>query len=96
VDACRGSGILPGKPDPAEAGTPDHRYLDEKRKLYTAVDACRGSGILPGKPDPAEAGTPDQRYLDEKRKHYTAVGCLHAAAERCIECTLRLRLSAAA
>jgi hypothetical protein len=40
VDACRGSGILPGKPDPAEAGTPDQRYLDEKRKLYTAVDAC--------------------------------------------------------
>jgi len=27
-DAVRGRGLLPGTPDPAEAGTPERRYLD--------------------------------------------------------------------
>jgi hypothetical protein len=27
-DACRGRSLLPGTPDPAEAGTPERRYLD--------------------------------------------------------------------
>jgi hypothetical protein len=28
LNVCLGSGILPGKPGPAEAGTPERRYLD--------------------------------------------------------------------
>jgi hypothetical protein len=33
-DACRGSRVLPGKTDPAEAGTPERRYLDETFKFH--------------------------------------------------------------
>jgi hypothetical protein len=28
LDACRSRSLLPGMPDPAEAGTPEWRYLD--------------------------------------------------------------------
>jgi hypothetical protein len=28
LNACLGSDIPPGKPDPVEAGTPESRYLD--------------------------------------------------------------------
>jgi hypothetical protein len=61
-DACRDSGILPGTPDPAEAGTPDQCCPNLMFSTFISrLDACRDSGTLPGTPDPAEAGTPDQR-----------------------------------
>jgi len=34
LDAYRDSGILKGMPDPAEAGTPERRYLDSIFNLH--------------------------------------------------------------
>jgi hypothetical protein len=34
LNAHRGSGLLPKKPDPAEAGIPERRYLDSTFKLH--------------------------------------------------------------
>ncbi|MFP4439421.1 MAG: hypothetical protein ACLFVO_19435 [Chloroflexaceae bacterium] len=34
-NACRESGLVPGMPDPAEAGTPERRHLDETINLHS-------------------------------------------------------------
>jgi hypothetical protein len=65
VGCWPGQGILPGTPDPAEAGTPERRYLDETCNVHQPGGCWPGQGILPGTPDPAEAGTPEWRYPDE-------------------------------
>jgi hypothetical protein len=39
-NACRDSGILPGTPDPAEAGTPDHGYSDEQLTFIERKEPC--------------------------------------------------------
>jgi len=61
VDACRGRSLLPGTPDPAEAGTPDQlqRPYNHAPPERQAV-GCIVCTIPKGTPDPAEAGTPDQ------------------------------------
>jgi len=46
-EACQGRGILPGTPDPAEAGTPDPCCPDEKWNGHQPV------GCLPGPGHPA-------------------------------------------
>jgi hypothetical protein len=78
--ACRGCGIPPGTPDPAEAGTPERRYLDEHFNFISRWAACRGRGIPPGTPDPAEAGTPERRYLDEHFNFISRWNACRAAA----------------
>jgi hypothetical protein len=76
---CQDSGLLPGKPGPAEAGTPVMfgvsllRLINvEKHPGYEMTGspgfsrwhASQDSGLLPGKPGPAEAGTPEQGCPD--------------------------------
>ncbi|MFP4439981.1 MAG: hypothetical protein ACLFVO_22320 [Chloroflexaceae bacterium] len=41
-DTCRDSGMLLGTPDPAEAGTPERRDLDETFKFIRQCAAVTG------------------------------------------------------
>jgi hypothetical protein len=64
-NTCRGRSLLPGKPDPATAGTPVGRRSGVPAAPimfwspgFSRWNTCRGRSLLPGKPGPAKAGTP--------------------------------------
>jgi hypothetical protein len=65
VEYLPGRSLLPGKPDPATAGTPVGRRSGVPAAPimfwspgFSRWNTCRGRSLLPGKPGPAKAGTP--------------------------------------